>query len=140
MLNTKTIHGLMLQFLVIAFLVLIFSPMLLAGNLSGNEVRQLISGNTVEKVHAKRGYSIVTYYSPDGTYRQIADGEAQSGTWNIDSEGQLCSMRQDWGGECRLIAKEGSEWKAYKVPDNPMKPRTLKRIWKKIVRGNPRNL
>lgn len=111
-----------------------------AGDLSGEEVRKLISGNTVEAIHTNEGYSIVTYFSPDGTLRQIREGKLASGTWSIDNKGQLCSIREGWGGECRVITQEGNVWKAYKIPKNPSKERKHKRTFTKVLEGNPNKL
>lgn len=111
-----------------------------AKELSGAEVKQLVSGNTVEAVHPSRGYSIITYHSPDGTYRQQRDGEAYSGKWYVDDEGRLCMMRTGWGGECRLIKQEGKVWKAYKVPGNPLKGLKHERTFNKVTKGNSNNL
>jgi hypothetical protein len=113
-----------------------------AGDLSGEEVRKLINGNTVEAIHVKLGFSITTYFSPDGTFRQIRDGKRESGTWSIDDQGHLCQNREGWGGECRVITQENNVWKAYKIPDSgyPMKPRKHKRTFKKVLEGNPNNL
>lgn len=112
----------------------------MAEDLDADAVRQLISGKTVEAVHAKRGYPITTYYLPDGTFRQDSDGKGQSGTWYVDDQGQLCKTRAGWGGECRVIAREGDVWKAYKIPNDIMKGRQHKRTFKKILEGNPHNL
>ncbi len=111
-----------------------------ADDLSREEVIQLISGNTVEAVHAMRGKPITTYYSPDGTFRQIRSGERQKGTWYVNDEGLLCKNREGWGGECRVITQAGDVWKAYKIPSNIMKGRKHKRTFKKVLEGNPKNL
>ncbi len=125
----------------VSLLFILFSAgVVYAGALSGNEVKELVSGNTVEAVHATIGYSIITYHLADGTYRQLRDSETCSGKWSVDNEGQLCMMRTGWGGECRLIVKDGNVWKAYKIPKNPMKPRKHERTFNQVVKGNPHNL
>ena len=121
--------------LTISFIV-IASTNAFADDLSREEVVQLISGNTVEAVHAKRGNQITTYYSPDGTFRQIRSGERQKGTWYVNDDGELCKNREGWGGECRVISKEGDVWKAYKIPSNIMKGRKHKRTFNRILKGN----
>jgi hypothetical protein len=123
--------------------ILIFSstPLeLLAKDLSGDEVTELISGNTVDAIHVSQGYKITTYYSPDGSYRQLRKGERQEGKWHIDDEGLLCKQRDGKGVVCRVIVEDGDIWKAYKVPGNKMKLRRHKRDITKITQGNPNNL
>jgi hypothetical protein len=82
----------------------------------------------------------VTYYLANGTYRQLRDDEPCDGTWSVDKKGHLCMMRTSWGGECRLIVQDGEVWKAYKIPDNPMKARKHERTFTKVVKGNSNNL
>ncbi len=119
---------------------LLFSQYSWAKDLNGDEVKALLSGNTVEAIHAAKGFTITTYYSPDGTFRQIRDGNNESGTWEIDDQGFLCTYREGWGGECRLIRQEEGVWKAYKIPRNRMKLPRHKRTYTQVLEGNPHNL
>ena len=137
MLMVRNIH---LSALVIASLLVIAAPYVGAEDLDGDEVRRLVSGKTVEAVHANKGFPITTYFLRDGTFRQDRDGERENGTWSVDDQGRLCTIRAGWGGECRLIAQEGEAWKAYKIPNNVMKGRRHKRTFNKIIEGNPHNL
>ncbi len=111
-----------------------------AAELSGEEVSELLSGNTVEAVHAIKGFPIITFFATDGTFRQLRDSQPERGTWSIDNNGYLCTDREGWGGECRLITHEGTVWKAYGIPKNLMKQRRLKRTFNKILPGNPYQL
>jgi hypothetical protein len=126
--------------LIIASLLVIGTPNAMADDLDGDAVRQLVSGNTVEAVHVPRGYPITTYYLPDGTFQQDRDGERESGTWHVDEQGKLCTMRTGWGGDCRVIAQDGDVWKAYSIPKKAWKGRQHKRTFNKILEGNPHNL
>ena len=118
----------------------LFATVSSAKDLNGEEVKALISDKTVESKYPRKGFSITTYYALDGTFRQIKKGEFRKGSWCIDSNRQLCSTAEGGSGSCRLIAKEGDSWKAYKIPVNVMKPRKHERTILKIVDGTPNNL
>ncbi len=127
----------------IVFSLLLFQslPCPAAGaDLSGDEVSELVSGNTVEAIHPAKGISIITFFATDGTFRQLMDNQPERGNWSVDANGQLCTYREGWGGECRLIAREGEVWKAYKIPRNLMKQRNHKRTFNRILPGNPYQL
>lgn len=118
-----------------------FSPTAIADDyLSADEVTQLVSGKTVEAKKAVKTVSIITYFSHDGTFRQLRDGEPQKGTWHVDEDGRLCVNREHWGTGCRRIAKEGDVWKMYKVPKDFTKSRKHQRTILRILDGNPHNL
>ena len=136
----KTASNILFSVLTIASLLVIGTPYAAADDLDKDAVRQLVIGKTVEAVHVPRGYPITTYYLPDGTFQQDRDGERESGTWHVDGQGKLCTMRTGWGGECRVIAQEGDLWKAYKIPNKVWKGRQHKRTFNRILEGNPHNL
>lgn len=136
----KTASNALHPALIVGLLLLIGTSIAAADDLDGEAVRQLVSGKTVEAVHVPRGYPITTYYLPDGTFKQDRDGGRESGTWHVDGQGKLCTMRTGWGGECRIITREGDVWKAYKIPKKVWKGRQHKRTFNKILEGNPHNL
>ena len=108
--------------------------------LSAEEVKQLISGKTVEAENPRRGTSSVTYFDPDGTFRQLLEGKPEKGTWSVNDDGYLCTNREAWGSSCRKISKEGDVWKLYKVPEKVTKQIEHKKTYLRILDGNPNNL
>ena len=108
--------------------------------LGAEEVKQLVSGNTVEAINPRRAQSSVTYFDPDGTFRQLLDGKPEKGTWSVDDDGYLNTNREGWGSSRRKISREGDEWKLYKVPENITKPRKYMKTYTRIIDGNPNNL
>jgi len=118
-----------------------FSPATIAIEfLSAEEVKQLISGNTVEATNPRKATSSVTYFDPDGTYRQLLEGKPEKGTWSVDDDGYLNTDRVGWGPSRRKISKEGDVWMLYKVPENITKMPEYKKTFTRIVDGNPNNL
>ena len=108
--------------------------------LGADEVKQLITGKTVAAVNPAKATSSVTYFDPDGTFRQRLDGRPEEGTWSVDDDGYLTTYREGWGSSRRKIAREGDVWKLYKVPANVTKPAVHKKTFTAITDGNPNNL
>jgi len=118
-----------------------FSFTTIAAEYLGTEdVNQLISGNTVDAKNIKRGTTSITFFQPDGTFRQLLDGKPGKGTWSVETDGSLCTNREGWGSGCRKISKDGDTWKLYKIPKNTMKSREHKKTYTRIRTGNPDNL
>lgn len=118
-----------------------FSPATIAIEfLSAEEVKQLISGNTVEATNPRKATSSVTYFDPDGTFRQLFEGKPEKGTWSVDDDGYLNTDRAGWGPSRRKVSKEGNVWKLYKVPDSITKIPEYKKTFTRIIDGNPNNL
>ena len=121
--------------------LLSFSSTALANEyLVAEEVKQLISGKTVEAENPRRATSSVTYFDPDGTFRQLLEGKPEKGTWSVSDDGYLCTNREGWGSSCRKISKEGEVWKLYKVPEKITKSIEYKKTYLRILDGNPNNL
>lgn len=108
--------------------------------LSAEEVKQLITGKTVEAENPRRATSSVTYFDTDGTFRQLLEGKPEKGTWSVSDDGYLCTNREGWGSSCRKISKEGEVWKLYKVPEKITKPIEYKKTYLRILDGNSNNL
>ena len=108
--------------------------------LGAEEVKQLITGKTVEAINPRRATSSITYFDPDGTFRQLLDGKLQKGSWSVDDEGYLNTSREGWGSSRRKIAREENVWKLYKVPKNITKSVEHKKTFTRITDGNPNNL
>ncbi len=85
------------------------------GTLSAAEVTKLFSGKSVESILDKNGRVSLTYYDPDGSLRQLQDGNRRSGVWRVREDGRICL---DFAGErdrCRIIVKEGKDYVKYIV-------------------------
>jgi hypothetical protein len=108
--------------------------------LSAEEVKQLITGKTVEATNPRRAVSSVTYFDPDGTFRQLLDGKPEKGTWSVDDDGYLNTNREGWGSSRRKISKEGDAWKLYKIPEKVTKTTKHMKTYTRILNGNPNNL
>ena len=108
--------------------------------LGAEEVKQLISGKTVEARNPRRATSSITYFDPDGTFRQLLEGKPQTGTWSVDDNGYLHTNREGWGSSRRKISRDGDTWKLYKVPENTMKRTKHMKTYTRILDGNPNNL
>jgi hypothetical protein len=131
----------LLRWCLIAFGLLGFSSTATAIEFLGaEEVKQLISGKTVEAENPRKATSSVTYFDTDGTFRQLLEGKPEKGTWSVSDDGYLCTNREGWGSSCRKISKEGEAWKLYKVPEKITKPIEYKNTYLRILDGNPNNL
>lgn len=108
--------------------------------LDAQAVRQLITGKTVEATNPGRATTSVTYFDPNGTFRQLLDGKPETGTWSVDDAGYLTTNREGWGASRRKIAREGNVWKLYKVPNSNTKPIEYKKSFTRIIDGNPNHL
>lgn len=125
----------------IVFGLLGFSSTALAIEFLGaEEVKQLISGKTVEAINPRRAVSSVTYFDPDGTFRQLLDGKQEKGTWSVDDDGYLNTNKEGWGSSRRKISREGDVWKLYKIPEKITKTTKHMKTYTRILDGNPNNL
>lgn len=71
-------------------------PARAGGDLSQDEVKTLLSGNTVSATHHAKGYSFTMYLSPDGVARQVtSQGDKDEGAWLVRSDGDLCVNFRD---------------------------------------------
>lgn len=105
--------------------------------LNGDQIKEVLSGNTAYGEHAKRGFEIIRYFAANGdltqyrpyfTKRPRADGK-----WEVKGD-QLCMELERHGQTCGRFVKSGDDYLWYKEHN--------KHIWtfKKIVSGNPEKL
>lgn len=93
-------------------------PILPLGTLRDKEIIQLFAGNTVESVTASQGRVSLSYYALDGTVEQIRDGARRNGTWRVSKNDRMCLQMENLQERCRIIVREGDEYKKYIVKKN----------------------
>jgi len=93
-------------------------PLLPLGTLNEKEVIKLFSGQTVESVTASKSRLSHTYYASDGSVEQIRNGTKRYGKWRVRSDARICLQMEDLSEKCRIIVKEGDEYKKYIVKKN----------------------
>lgn len=112
-----------------------------AERLSGNELKALITGNTVEGKSMK-GVRSKTFFSPDGAVHSERDGESYQGKWWVDEDGRRC---RQWDGDsavsCRVILKgDKGNYRVMKDFRNVMRGMKQTGTWERILEGNPHGL
>jgi len=93
-------------------------PVLPVGTLKKQDLIELFSGQTVESVTAGQGRVSHTYYAPDGTVEQLRNGIKRTGTWRVTNSARICLQMEALEEKCRIIVKEGGEYKKYIVKTN----------------------
>lgn len=113
--------------------------------LSGNEVRNLFAGRTVQGYHEKRNYAFISYYEPDGTFRSYQGGSKtpRHAKWWIDGSGGI-SIRWEDTGETfsrKIVTDDkGNYWKVLFKKTPKGTKRILIVTYKSFTDGNPNNL
>lgn len=93
-------------------------PILPVTTLKRDEVIDLFSDKTVESVTATQGRVSLSYYSPDGKVEQLRNGVKRTGTWRVTGSARMCLQMENLQEKCRIIVKEGDEYKKYIVKKN----------------------
>ena len=93
-------------------------PLLPFGTLKKKQVVKLFSDQTVESVTASKSRVSHTYYAPDGAVEQVRNGTKRYGKWRVSSDARICLQMEDRREKCRIIVKEGDEYKKYIVKKN----------------------
>lgn len=94
------------------------NPLLPPGTLRDKQIIQLFAGKTVESVTASQGRVSISYYALDGTLEQVRDGAHRNGTWRVSKNDRICLKMENLQEKCRIIVKEGDEYKKYIVKKN----------------------
>jgi hypothetical protein len=102
-------------------------------DVSGEDLKTLLSGNTVEGKYIKWDTTHKMYFEATGKIRRIdSKNKKEKGEWYINGSGELCiSMRKE---HCNYVMKRDDG--GYNV----YRSGTLKFTFDKIVSGNPYNL
>lgn len=84
-----------------------FDTIMAAGGtqLSGEEIRQLIAGNTVTFDNPDRGYTIHVYYDPNGERRYFYSGQKVVQEWWLDND-MRCFKSMRGGEPCAKVVRE----------------------------------
>ena len=108
-----------------------FSAPALAGTpLSGAQVKQLISGNSVEAYSKARGFDFKAYFATDGIGVSEVNGKTSKGAWRINDSGEHCSQWPKQKETCGQVVDMGDG--TY----NRMEEGYPRSVWKKIHPGN----
>ena len=117
-----------------------FPTVAVAGKLNADEVRQLVSGNTLEFKHVDDARLKTRFYASDGTFRQLnKKGKKKKGKWSITKNGQLCNKSKR-EGVCHSIYKQGDVWNTYIGRTNPTGGDKHINTIQKVLDGNPYGL
>lgn len=94
------------------------NPILPLGTLRKKAVVTLFADKTVESVTARQGRVSQTYYHPDGKLEQLREGTKRYGTWRVTKNGRMCLQMGALQEKCRIIVKEGNQYKKYIIKKN----------------------
>ena len=113
--------------------------------LSGDEVRRLFAGKTVQGYHEKRNYAFTSYYEPDGIFRSYQGGSKtpRHGKWSVNGNGDIYVYWQDTRENLRrkmVTDDKGNHWKVLFKKTPKGTKRILIVTFKSFVEGNPNNL
>jgi len=107
----------------------------LADKLNGKDIKLLLSGNSIQGEHTKKGFSFKHFYKEDGTAVSIndRDNEKRQRTWTVSEEGEFCYKKNEGGGFCATIYRDAVTHKVFK--------NNSKHIWTfTVLPGNAFNL
>ncbi len=123
------------MFISVVLLSLLYAlPVYAEEEVSGEELKKLLSGNTAEGQLIRWETSHKTYFDPSGDMRRV-DGKnnKEQGVWQVDKYGRLCiEVKKE---RCRTVKKRSDG--GYNVYS---RREELKYTFDKIVPGNPNNL
>ena len=127
-------HGVLIVSLV-AFFIGSFTPLASAAEkLTKEEVRSLITGNTIEEVLTEKPWQNKLYFTADGKFKRIdQNNNPDSGKWDFDPDGSLCLERRKRKCWFLQTAEEG----AYHVISRRRGQHV--KTWR-VVKGNPYKL
>jgi hypothetical protein len=102
--------------------------------LTKEEVRQIITNNTVEETFTEKPWQNKIYFTTEGKFRRIdQNGNPDSGKWDFDPDGSLCLERKKRKCWYLEIAEEG----VYHVISRRRGQHAM--TWR-VVKGNPYKL
>ena len=111
--------------------------------LTGAELKELLSGNTVMGVNHKKGRDFRIFHSSNGKISASAENhdgsrpDSDEGKWWIEGN-KRCTKFSRWGKgftHCKEIFKSGNKYNLYSL-----KTGRLRSTFTSVVPGNPHNL
>ncbi|MDH3948188.1 MAG: hypothetical protein OEU74_04430 [Gammaproteobacteria bacterium] len=119
----------------LAFFIGSFTPLASsAGKLTKEEVRSLITGNTIEEVFTEKPWQNKLYFTADGKFKRIdQNNNPDSGKWDFDPDGSLCLERKKRKCWFLQTAEEGTYHVISRTRGQHVK------TWR-VVKGNPYKL
>ena len=121
--------------IIVSVLLLVFAlPVCADEAMKAEEIKSLLSGNTVEGQLTKWGISQTTYYESSGHFRRIdGNNNKGKGKWYVDKHDYLC--HEGRRERCRIMKKRDDG--GYNLYNK--KEELLLEIGK-VLPGNPHNL
>jgi hypothetical protein len=117
-----------------AVLTLLFSASLFAAEpMSADEVKSLLTDNTMNGVNLEKNKKFTNFFKSDGTaIKRNAKGKMKTGKWHVNDNGEHCT---NWGkgDRCGAIIKVRENIYQKMDGDKP-------RVEFNTSRGNPENL
>lgn len=108
-----------------------FSGSALAGTpLSGEQVKVLISGNSMDAHSNAKGFDFKVYFATEGAAISAINGKTYKGTWRINDAGEHCVLWTAQKESCAQIVDMGDG--TY----NRMEEGYPRSVWKKVHPGN----
>ena len=125
-----------LSLLAVAVFASALANPVVAGYLSADELKSIITNKTWTGHHAFKDRRGSRYFDESGK----SSGTTGTGTWRVSDEGMLCVSDDGNSNErCRFVKKDGEKYKRYLVPKNRMAGH--KHVWTttRIEDGNTQN-
>ena len=108
-----------------------FSVPALAGTpLSGEQVKKLVSGNSVDAHSNAKGFDFKAYFATDGSAGSEVNGKTYKGAWRVNDAGKHCSHFPPQKETCAQIVNMADG--TY----NRMEEGFPRSVWKKVHPGN----
>ena len=85
------------------------------GVLNAPQIEQLFTGKTVAATIESKDQSMVFFFGKDGKVLRVRDGWQKSGTWETRKDGRLCIDLKRSRRDCRIIVKQGEQYRQYAV-------------------------
>ena len=83
---------------------------LMAGSLSGDEIKSAFSGKTASGDHLKKSLGVKSFHATDGSYKSVlSDGTVRTGKWWIDGDNLCVKFDGEGKDRCRLIESDDAD-------------------------------
>lgn len=85
------------------------------GVLSAPQIEQLFTGKTVVAAIESKSQDMVFFFGRNNQVHRVRNGWQKSGTWEIRKDGRLCVDLEGSRRDCRIIVKQGKQYRQYAV-------------------------